>query len=131
MRLAQGGKFEHGFIPGFVSSLAGSSMANSPNMKIAEKIALSVVIGGTAEKLGGGKFANGAVTGAYVMMFNHLMAQAQDIGGRDGKPAQDFYYESVDEMEFPNGQIMSKDNFVFTFDDDPTGNVRYLGFKEG
>jgi len=27
---------------------------------------------GTAEKLGGGKFANGAVTGAYVMMFNHL-----------------------------------------------------------
>jgi len=72
MRLAQGGKFEHGFMSGFVSSLAGSSMANSPNMKIAEKIALSAVIGGAAEKLGGGKFANGAVTGAYVMMFNHL-----------------------------------------------------------
>ncbi|MFW6248697.1 MAG: hypothetical protein ACOC4J_02890 [Bacteroidota bacterium] len=33
---------------------------------------MSAAIGGTAEALGGGKFANGAVTGAYVMMFNHL-----------------------------------------------------------
>jgi len=35
-------------------------------------IMLSAVIGGTAEALGGGKFANVAVTGAYVMMLNHL-----------------------------------------------------------
>ncbi|NOU45784.1 MAG: hypothetical protein HOO86_01835 [Bacteroidales bacterium] len=39
------------------------------------KIALSAAIGGTAETLGGGKFANGAVTGAFVMMFNHLASQ--------------------------------------------------------
>jgi hypothetical protein len=32
----------------------------------------SATIGGTAEALGGGKFADGAVTVAYVMMFNHL-----------------------------------------------------------
>jgi hypothetical protein len=32
------------------------------------QIALSAVIGGTAEALGGGKFANGAVTRAYVMI---------------------------------------------------------------
>jgi hypothetical protein len=36
------------------------------------QVALAAVIGGTAEALGGGKFANGAVTGAYVMMLNHL-----------------------------------------------------------
>ncbi|MGE5317100.1 MAG: hypothetical protein ACM3ME_03830 [Chloroflexota bacterium] len=35
-----------------------------------EKIALSAVIGGSAEALGGGKFANGAVTGAYVILFS-------------------------------------------------------------
>jgi hypothetical protein len=35
------------------------------------KIMISAAIGGTAEALGGGKFANGAVTGAYVMMLNH------------------------------------------------------------
>jgi len=36
------------------------------------QLTMSAVIGGTAKKLGDGKFANGAVTGAYVMMFNHL-----------------------------------------------------------
>jgi hypothetical protein len=36
-------------------------------------IMISAAIGGTAEALGGGKFANGAVTGAYVMMLNHMM----------------------------------------------------------
>ena len=43
-----------------------------------EKIAISAAIGGTAEALGGGKFANGAVTGAYVMALNHLMHESQD-----------------------------------------------------
>jgi ABC-type xylose transport system permease subunit len=49
--------------------------SNGDNMGIGDKVILSAVIGGTAEALGGGKFANGAVTGAYVMMFNHLMMQ--------------------------------------------------------
>ncbi|KAF0204072.1 MAG: hypothetical protein FD170_761 [Bacteroidetes bacterium] len=42
-------------------------------MSGAERIAISAAIGGTAEALGGGKFANGAVTGAYVMALNHMM----------------------------------------------------------
>jgi hypothetical protein len=46
--------------------------ANAGNMSTGAQVTMSAVIGGTAEKLGGGKFANGAVTGAYVMMFNHL-----------------------------------------------------------
>ena len=75
MRMAQGGKFEHGFLSGFVSSLLGSTINN--NMSIGVKVAMSAAIGGTAEALGGGKFANGAVTGAYVMMFNHAMHQGQ------------------------------------------------------
>jgi len=57
-----------------ISSLGGSFIqANADNMSLGAKVSMSAVIGGTAEKLGGGKFANGAVTGAYVMMFNHLM----------------------------------------------------------
>jgi hypothetical protein len=76
MRFAQGGKFEHGFLSGFVSSLGGSFMqSNDGNMSLGAKVTMSAVIGGTAEKLGGGKFANGAVTGAYVMMFNHLQEE--------------------------------------------------------
>jgi len=48
-------------------------------MSTADKIVLSSVIGGTAEALGGGKFSNGAVTGAYVMMLNHLMHETREI----------------------------------------------------
>ncbi len=78
MRMIQGGKFEHGFLSGFVSSLGGTAMMKyGANMDIGAKVALSAALGGTAEALGGGKFANGAVTGAYVMMFNHLMEQGQ------------------------------------------------------
>ncbi|MFW5872520.1 MAG: hypothetical protein ACOCVN_00890 [bacterium] len=48
-------------------------------------VTISAVIGGIAEKLGRGKpvrpgrggFANGAVTGAYVMMFNHVGNEIQ------------------------------------------------------
>jgi hypothetical protein len=59
-------------------------------------VTMSAVIGGTAEKLGGGKpvrpgrggFANGAVTGAYVMMFNHLQ-----------EPNEQNQYPTTEELE--------------------------------
>ena len=41
-------------------------------MSVGMQVAMAGAIGGTAEALGGGKFANGAVTGAYVVMFNHF-----------------------------------------------------------
>jgi len=40
--------------------------SNGGTMSIGDKVILSAVIGGTAEALWGGKFANGAVTGAIV-----------------------------------------------------------------
>ena len=67
---AQGGKFQHGFFSAALSSGAGHGI-----MKInsnACKVLASSVVGGTASVIGGGKFANGAVTGAYVMLFNHM-----------------------------------------------------------
>ncbi|HPE84351.1 MAG TPA: hypothetical protein PLV43_11595, partial [Aequorivita sp.] len=91
MRWAQGGKFEHGFLSGFVSSLGGSYLqANGANMTGAAKIAISAAIGGTAEALGGGKFANGAVTGAYVMAWNHLMHESQDLPSSQDPPKGEF-----------------------------------------
>ncbi|MDR0969400.1 MAG: DUF5675 family protein [Lentimicrobiaceae bacterium] len=56
---------------GVVSSLGGSMMQNR-SMSAGSQVAMSAVLGGTAEALGGGKFANGAITGAFVMLFNHL-----------------------------------------------------------
>lgn len=42
------------------------------------KAIAGAVVGGTASRLGGGKFANGAVTGAFVQMFNHGMSTAKN-----------------------------------------------------
>ena len=64
----QKGKFEHGFLSGFVSSLGGSY---SPNVNGVVNTAMAATLGGTAETLGGGKFSNGAVTGAFVYLLNH------------------------------------------------------------
>jgi uncharacterized protein YcbK (DUF882 family) len=35
------------------------------------RVIAAAVLGGTVSKIGGGKFANGAVTGAFVQAFNH------------------------------------------------------------
>jgi len=35
-------------------------------------MSISAIVGGTASKLGGGKFANGAVSAAFVHMYNHI-----------------------------------------------------------
>ncbi|MFA5478200.1 MAG: hypothetical protein WC271_16030 [Bacteroidales bacterium] len=64
----------HGFAAGGMGSLSGSIGQSAP----AElQMIMAAALGGTAEALGGGKFANGAVTGAYVMMFNHLSTQIE------------------------------------------------------
>ena len=76
-RMMQGGKFEHGFMSGFVSSAAGSAMiATGLHKSFVSSVIASAVIGGTVEKIGGGKFGNGAITGAYVMALNHLSRSA-------------------------------------------------------
>lgn len=66
---AQGGKFKHGFLSGSFS--AAFSPISSQMGTVGGTIA-SAVVGGTAESLGGGKFANGAVTGAMVHVLNDL-----------------------------------------------------------
>jgi hypothetical protein len=41
-------------------------------------VAISAVLGGTVEVLGGGKFSNGAISGAYIMLLNHMTAHSQN-----------------------------------------------------
>ncbi len=43
----------------------------SPNVNGVVNTAMSATLGGTAEVIGGGKFSNGAVTGAFVYLLNH------------------------------------------------------------
>ncbi len=76
----QGGRFELGFISAFTSSLALSYTTGKSNDPLAI-MGIGAAIGGTAESLGGGKFANGAITGAFVGLFNHGMHPPQSKGG--------------------------------------------------
>ena len=73
---AQGGKFQHGF---FSAAFSAGAETYTGEIKFkAGKVLASSVVGGTASVLGGGKFANGAITGAYVMLSNEMSHQKQN-----------------------------------------------------
>lgn len=78
---ASGGEFRHGFYAGAFSS-AASPLTRQIKMRNAgaqytARLVATAVIGGTGAVLGGGRFANGAVTGAFVYMFNQAMEKAE------------------------------------------------------
>ena len=76
---AKGGKFEHGFLAGVASASGGYfSQGASP----VSKVLIGAAAGGTASHLGGGKFGNGALSGAMVVMFNDLMHEEKPKRGR-------------------------------------------------
>jgi len=68
----QGGKFGHGF------AAAGATQALAPGIDNIMKgssgapvrIAVAAIVGGTISEATGGKFVNGAVTGAFSQAFN-------------------------------------------------------------
>ena len=57
---AQGGRWSSGFWSGFASS----AFAAPKNLEMANGTAMMAVVGGTVSVISGGKFANGAVSGA-------------------------------------------------------------------
>lgn len=70
----QGGHFEHGLLMGLTSSTGGELISRyGSNLPYAGQIAANATLGGLVSELGGGKFANGAMTAAYTMMYNELM----------------------------------------------------------
>ena len=73
MEGVQGGNMAHGLISGALYGLSDTYIGGNASMSDALKVSASVVIGGTVSELGGGKFANGAITSAFSMMFNGLM----------------------------------------------------------
>ena len=64
----------HGYMMGVFSGAGGYAINNyGQELGRVEKIASSAVLGGVVSEIGGGKFANGAITAAYSMMFNEMM----------------------------------------------------------
>jgi hypothetical protein len=87
---AMGGRFKDGFLGSATSSsfsvagvtgLSGKIRPGDLGVgAIAERVAASAAIGGTASRLGGGRFANGAVSASFGTLFNdlHRRSQARD-----------------------------------------------------
>lgn len=69
---AQGGNILHGFMMGVVSGVGGN-VINSTTMHKTQKLMGASIISGTIDELGGGKFSNGAITGAFSFLFNDYM----------------------------------------------------------
>ena len=63
----QGGQFRHGFYAGFSTAAASPAIGILPRQA---RFIGAAVVGGTASTLGGGKFANGAVSSAFQYLLN-------------------------------------------------------------
>jgi hypothetical protein len=91
----QTGSGKGGFLSGFASSLLGGVVNGVQNASTAIKVTIAAIAGGTASAIGGGKFANGAMAGAFIMLFNDLAVQNTTavngehrriaVVGKDGK----------------------------------------------
>jgi len=75
----QGGKFGHGF------AAAGATQAFAPGIDNIEtggapmRIAVAAIVGGTISEATGGKFVNGAVTGAFSRAFNDEVGTREKV----------------------------------------------------
>lgn len=69
----QGGNMLHGFMMGAVSAGGGKAISKIKPDNRFLIITSTAILSGTVSEIGGGKFANGAITGAFSAMFNDLM----------------------------------------------------------
>ena len=60
------------FLSGFAASLLGGTLSNVKTSFTTVKVTIAAIAGGTASVIGGGKFSNGAMGGAFIMLFNDL-----------------------------------------------------------
>jgi hypothetical protein len=79
-----GGKFGHGFFSaGVTKGIGGAFLPGGDSLssgEIAKGTVVSAVIGGIASKISGGKFANGAQTGAFQYLFNQVGKSTKNSG---------------------------------------------------
>ena len=135
----QGGKFISGFLAagvvqgfgwaGGFEKLGITVPANGVVLSTIDKIhnaIASAVIGGVSSVLGGGKFANGAVTGAFSRLFNDLR-----IDTTDGLPTGEYPDKEVTAYEgqrtrsvgiFESGDV-SLHRFDVTIDNSEAGII--------
>ena len=81
----QGGKFGHGFVSAGITQAASQGNVFDPldqggdlTLIRAKNAIAAAAVGGTASRITGGKFSNGAVTGAFSRLLNDLAEQGSE-----------------------------------------------------
>lgn len=98
----RGGNIKHGMIAGATSVIGGAAISKyGSNMGKVGKVTSNAVLSGTVTELGGGKFANGAITGTFTMLFNDMMHVLVD---RLTKAELQIIYEA-----YPKGNVLKRD----------------------
>ena len=102
---AQGGRWSSGFWSGFVASgfAAGKSFGKELGTVITS------ITSGLTSKITGGKFANGAVTGAFVHIFNRYAGFSNDVNGQDeriNELSTEYQYSNFKSKEFTIGDLL-------------------------
>jgi RHS repeat-associated protein len=133
--VAMGGKFQDGFLSAAASAATAMTGLTSTDtgtyggdhLNIASRTMIASVAGGTASALGGGKFANGALTGAMTHLLNaegNLIKKALNNAVVIYRTARD----SITSVSvFKNGEYLG--GFVGNLD--PDGTSDYAPGKRG
>lgn len=82
--VALGGKFEHGFPAAGVAKLTSPLIDHIPGDTFearAVRVFAAATVGGTASSVGGGKFANGAATAAFMQTSTEAASYYRRFGG--------------------------------------------------
>ncbi|MBD5358068.1 MAG: hypothetical protein HDR88_13860 [Bacteroides sp.] len=70
----QGGNVLHGFLSGAVAKLGGNLIdTHCRKIGVVGMVIANSMLTGTVDEIGGGKFANGAITGAFSYLFNETL----------------------------------------------------------
>ena len=109
----QGGNIFHGFMMGAASGMGGYSVNSSTSMAKELKIISASIVSGTIDEIGGGKFANGAVTGAFSFLFNDYMHLRKT---RMHHRSKKFVTFPFDEKVGAGNVLMTVDTYVFIDD---------------
>ncbi|MCH6259361.1 hypothetical protein MLD52_22595, partial [Puniceicoccaceae bacterium K14] len=125
---AQGGEFRHGFYAAFATKMTGGAIMKAGNEAgVIGRTVAAAIIGGGASALGGGKFANGAISGAFTHLFN------DEYGRKVGR--QILIEESLanEPTEFEGLGYRRKglgENGEFIYDEVPLLETEYVSFGE-
>lgn len=88
MSKLNGGRFAHGFISAgttqaFAKTIGGIGDGERSFGITAARVTSAAIVGGAASELSGGKFANGAVTGAFSRAFNDQLHDGNSSSGNN------------------------------------------------